>query len=292
MLLKKLASQKINISNKTSAIITIVFFIVIWIIFSLFPPQAVDWHYTFYPVSQNISEPYKIKSFINIPWTSLFLFPFRFIPENLSGVFNASLNVIIFGALIKNKGGSLLSLLLTYTSFPFLASIANGTIEWIPALGFLYPNAFGIILILTKPQSGLMVGVDWFNRQINKKLFIIMPVLCILISLIIWRNWPYDIWSNVNRPGMIVNNWSFFPWSIPIGLALIYYILKAKPKNSELLATLSTFCFIPYFAPHSLSISFTLISIYYPRGSIAIWLILWMYPIIHNLGFYSQLIGF
>jgi hypothetical protein len=102
----------------------------------------------------------------------------------------------------------------------------------------------------------------------------------VLASFLIWGNWLSKIEVNVQKIG--VSNWniSIFPWAIPIGLGLIFYMLKYKPANQELYGTLATLCIVPYFAPYSLTIFFALISVRHRRIAAIFWVLLWAYPII------------
>ena len=268
------------------ALIAVVFTLSFFL-FLVFPTASVDWHETFYPVSAVPLNPYIIKTFLNPPWLGIVLFPFHFFPENLAQSINTSLNLAIIGLLVVHKKGSLLSLFLTLTSFPLLSLLANGSIEWIPALGFFAQNEFGILLLLAKPQSGLLSGIDWFIHSKNKLFFFALPTVFIVGSFFTWGNWINKILLNINyvnkqSSGLSSWNISLFPWTIPIGIALVFYIFKTRDLHSELLGAIATYSLSPYLAPHSLTISFALLSAYYPRFSILIWFLLWLYPLLHG----------
>jgi len=263
-------------------ILIVLAFIVGIIIFYKFPAPAGDFNWTFYPVSQKPFQPYEIKSFNYPPWTSLFLFPLHFFPENLSQAINASLNLIIFSLVIIKRKGNTLSLFLTLTSFPFLSIIAQGYIEWIPALGFVIQDGWGLPMLLTKPQSGSLAALSWFLSTKNKKRFLLPVILTIILSFIVWGNWPIAMIASIKyftSKGYSFINPTFpiFPWAIPIGIGLLIYILKFRPKNGEILATLATFCLVPYFTPQSLLILFALLSVSYPRLAILVWASQWLF---------------
>jgi hypothetical protein len=257
--------------------------------FLMFPTASADWHGTFYPTSRVPLNPYVINTFFNPPWVGIILFPFHFFSENIAQALNSSLNLVIIGLLVTRKKGSWLSLFLTLTSFPLVALLANGSIEWVPALGFLAQNEFGILLLLAKPQSGLLSGIDWFIQSKNKLLFFAFPTIFIIGSFFIWGNWVHKMLLNihyVNEQPFGLSSWniSLFPWTIPIGLALVFYIFRTRTLHSELLGAIATYCFFPYSAPHSLTISFALLSASYPRFSILIWFLLWLFPVILHAG--------
>jgi len=283
--MKTMFIHEYSTTHKIIAVITVFFFVVVYFIF--FPPPASDYRYVFYPVSQNPLNPYNIKTFVNIPWTAFILYPLHFFSENLSTAINSSLNLVIIGLLVIKRKGDKLSLILTFTSFPFLALLANGSIEWIPAIGFLLQNRWGIPFILTKPQSGSLAIISWLT-PLNKKLNILIPAfLLIAVSFIIWGNWLMSLMSNVKymsdaKIGLFTVNIAPFPWAIPIGLGLIFYILKCNPRNGELLGALSTLCLVPYFVTQSMIIPFSLLSVSHRKLSIICWLSLWALAIITN----------
>jgi len=286
--------DKLSVSQKI--ILGAAFLVFFTVIFLIFPTPSVDWRDSFYPVSGNPLDPYAVRSFMNLPWAALLLYPLHFFSENTSLAINTSLNLVVFGALVKYKKGNLLSIFLTLTSFPFMALLANGGIEWIPAAGLFFQNGLGIFLLLTKPQSGLLAGMDWFLRSKNKVLLLVFPMLGILVSLVLWKDWPVKILANVyyvQNSQFKLSDWnmSLFPWSIPVGLGLVFYVIKRKPANGELLGIIATFCLVPYFAPHSLIILFALLSVSCPRGSIAVWFLLWLYPVMHNWSIFVRMLG-
>ncbi len=257
------------------------------VIFILFPPQALDWRYTFYPVSQIPLHPYSIRTFVNPPWTALILYPLHFFSENASSAINSSLNLVVFGLLVIKRKGDILSLFLTLTSYPFLLLLANGSIEWLPALGFILQNAWGLPLVLTKPQSGGVGTLAWF-LPVKKKIVFLAPVFITSIaSFIIWGNWFAAMMSNIHymndaKVGLFIVSIAPYPWAIPLGLGIIFYILKYKPDQSEILGSLSTFCLVPYFVPHSLTIFFALLSVSHRRVAILLWLLLWLPPMLRH----------
>ena len=216
--------------------------------------------------------------------------------SRLSLAINASLNMTIIGLLVVKRKGNILALVLTLTSFPFLSLLANGSIEWIPALGFIFQNQYGIPLLLTKPQSGIFSTLSWIQSAKHKGLFILPTVLITAVSFFVWKNWLEAILANIQymnnaKIGLFTVSVSPFPWGIPLGLGLIYYVLKYKPKNSELFGTLSTFFLVPYFVPHSLTILFALLSVSYRRIAIVSWLLLWLYPFLNHWGYFLHMLG-
>jgi len=274
-------------------ILIFIFFICGVGIFTLFSPAAMDWRSTFYPVSQIPFHPYQIKTFINLPWTALFLYPLHFFSENISAAINSSLNLVIIALLVIKRKGDLLSLVLTLTSFPFLGLLANGSIEWIPALCFIFQNSWGIPLLLAKPQSGFFAILAWFSPIKKKVLFLLPATLTIALSFIIYGNWLSKMIANIlyMKISLFTVSISPFPWAIPLGLGLIFLILKYKPKDSEILGALATFCLVPYFVAHSLTILYALLSVSHRRLAILVWFLLWAFAILSKWSIFIHIIG-
>jgi hypothetical protein len=267
---------------------TFIMFIAFVLLFSIFPPEGIDWIQCYYKVAQNPLHPYEIGLFINPPWIALLLFPFRFISENTSLAVNTTLNLMAIGLLVLTRKGSTLSLVLSLTSFPVLSAIANGNIEWIIALGFILKNEWGVPLLMLKPQVGILAILSWDSFKRKKMVLFLPACLTILLSFVIWGNWLSDITRNIDnlqniKDGLQSWNSSFFPWSIPMGVFLVYLIVKKNPANSEILGVFATLCIVPYFAIYSIGILYALISARYKRISILLWILLWLYPFTKHL---------
>lgn len=291
----KTKSSVFPIQNTPFILILLFIFIVFAIfvvIFYFFPPMGVDWHFTFFKVAQNPFRPYEIKFFVNPPWTALILSPLSFLSENFGRAINASLGLTMMGILVIKRGGGRLALLLALTSFPVLTAIADGTVEWIPAIGFLLENQWGLPFLLAKPQSGLLAFLAWAKTKTQLMKLILPSIIIILLSLVIWGNWPLKIWGNVHAMRLAntgLSSWDIapFPYAIPIGLFLIYLILKNKPRDSELLGILATICLVPYMAVGSLAVPFVLLSVSKRKFAILMWFILWVYAFVRNWAIFS-----
>ncbi len=273
-------------------------FILFTAVFYIFPPQAVDWHRVFYQVSLSPLHPYDIDLFINPPWTALILHPFSYFQENIALAVNSSLSLLVISLLVIKRGDDKLSLLLTLTSFPFISMIANGNIEWIPALGFILGNRWGIPLLMTKPQTGILAILAWQPPSIKNWLHLATPALSIsVISLAIWGNWPAAMLSNIqaiqaHQAGMSTWNVSLFPWSIPVGLGLLFALFKGKMSEAgrEILGVLATLCLVPYFSIYSITILFALVSASHKRIGVFLWILSWGILIGVNWDFISKLL--
>ncbi len=300
-MLDKLTSRQKLIGG---AAISFIFFV---IVFGLFAPPAVDWIDTFYPAARIPLHPYDIWSFINPPWAALILWPLGFLRQNWAQAVNAALNLVVVSLLVIKSKGDRIALVLTLTSFPFLALIANGSIEWMPALGFLLQNGWGIPFLLAKPQSGLLAGLVWFLKS-KKKIWFVLPGLAlVLASFLVWKNWIGALLANVQymqkiQRGLFTVSVSLWPWSIIPGVALLVYFLwtafrpqanredERLQRRQELVAVAASLCFSPYFVPHSVTIFFALLSGYKRSYAFAAWLLLWLYPLVTHWGTFLSIL--
>lgn len=270
----------------TKYVFLAIIFLAFVFLFSLVPPEGVDWRLGFYQVAKNPTRPYETGLFINPPWIALLLFPFRYFSQTTSLAINTSLNLMMIGLLVFERKGSPLSIFLALTSYPFMSMIANGNIEWVLALGFILQNKWSVPLLLLKPQVGFLSILSWDSFRRNGLLFFVPSIFVVLASFVIWGNWVPDMLANVrslqSTQGGMSWNVSLFPWSIPIGLLLVFLIVKYRPADSEILGILATLCLVPYFAVYSLGILYALISVSHKRIAVVLWFLLWLYPFLHH----------
>ena len=254
---------------------------VVLYLFVAFPPDALDWRYTFYEVAKAPLRLYDNTGITYLPWAALLLAPFKLLPYPLSLAVNSYLNLFLLALLVVKNGGRKLSLLLALTSFPMLSLIANGSVEWMPMIGFLIQGGWGVVFLLLKPQSGIFVAINWFKRTPNKIRFLAPTAVTVLASYVIWPGWPWKLIGifKIAKPIFDEVGYSPWPWAIPLGLFLLYLAWK---KSDDLLAIAGTLCLSPYFAAHSLTIAFGLLAARSRKWGIIAWFLLWLWPIVRN----------
>jgi hypothetical protein len=264
--------------------------------FYYFSPPSVDWKETFFPVSRDLLHPYRIRTYNYVPWGALLLSPFQFLSTRASTAVVAALNFLLPALLIIRRKGGLLPLALTLTCLPMLLAIFNGSLEWIPVLGFLLQNGWGLPLLLVKPQSGSLAMITWFIASKDRLKFLLPVGATLLLSFLVWGNWPAAWYGNIHyleteHIGFLTVNTAPWPWAIPIGVGLIIYLVLRKPADMEFLGALATACLVPYFFPHSLVILFALLSLSHRRIAVLVWVLLWIYPLVVNWSLLVQYIG-
>jgi len=234
----------------------------------------VDWRDTFYAAAQQPFSPYNVKSYNYFPWPALIISPLGLLPYMVSRVINSYLNIFLtLLVVLKYKGGKL-ALIITLTSIPFLSLIASSSIEWVVMLGILLANEFSPIFLLTKPQSCFFIVVIWFKNATSKFKFILPTTVVIILSFMIWKNWPLDFLGNIKNVQNVMEKTSFspWPWGIPVGFVLLYYGWK---KSDDLLAILSTWFLAPFFNLHSMTIGMAILAARKPKFAIVLSLVVY-----------------
>jgi hypothetical protein len=161
--------------------------------------------------------------FVNPPWTLLILLPFTLLPPNLSRglIFMVSLVCIIyFGWRMRARPISMAAMILSPT---IIGSLLAGNLDALILLGMFLPPAWGLLLLMIKPQIGLGVAIFYAivflrERKWGDLARALLPVmLAYLISA-----WLYPDWLKIILY-MPVNPWnrSIFPYGIPLALALL-----------------------------------------------------------------------
>lgn len=233
-------------------------------------PLGVDWEYTFSQVLPNWLDPYQIPTFANPPWVFLFL-PHSALPINWSNAINFLLNVSLLIVVAHHFGGNWRTYLLIFTN-PFFFDLARtNNVEWIVLWSLLLPPAYGLPLLLIKPQNFGAIALIWFKRHGWPML---LPTFLILsISFVIWGFWP----MRGSLPFSVAWNFSTWPLGIPLGL---YMLFRAYKEDNEFIAAAATPFLVPYIAPYSLVTLFALLGGKYKRETFFAYVAIWTYFVI------------
>lgn len=249
--------------------------LIIFLFYTFLPQVSSDWSRAFYPASKTPFEPYQVPIYNYPPWAALIFSPFGFLSLRLSQALNAFASLFFVSLLVVRSKGNFFSLLITLTSFPFVALLGNASVDWLVAAGVVFASIWTVPFVLAKPQDGFLVILIWFKRSTKKNMFILVSLLFVIATFLIWGEWPMQMLHKIQEiSGMRNANLSFFPWSIPFGLALFYYAWK---NDDELAAVGASLCIAPYFAPQSLIVGFAILSGRYRKIAIIIWLALWIH---------------
>ena len=219
------------------------------------PRQNSDWHNTFVPASLALlagKSPYSVESFYNPPWVVPFLVPFALLPGPVGGLLFRLALVAGFTVSAAALGASRLAVALVFLSSPVLASLVYANLDCVPLLGLLLPRPLGMLLLAVKPQIGLGVMVVWILQTWRRDAVPGVIQLCgpllglTALSMALFPPWPLQMAATPDLPW----NLSLWPYTLPLGVALIWIALRRGKLGWALVASP---LFSPYVAIHSSS---------------------------------------
>ncbi|RMG90158.1 MAG: hypothetical protein D6706_20100 [Chloroflexi bacterium] len=259
--------------KSTDNILAILFFIiavfVTIILLVKFYPPGVDWEVTYSQLS--LSDPYSVDSFMNPPFTVLFL-PHAWLPLRIGNAINLLLNIVVIFYAVHKMGGGWIALGLVFTSPVFFDLCRTNNIDWLPLLGLTIGPPLGPLLLICKPQS--LGGALLILVKRNWRVMLI-PAGAILLSFTLWGFWPEQVagLTPVNE----VFNFSVLPIGIPYG---IYLLWRAWHTDDEYLAAVSTPLLVPYITPYSLVSVLCVLASKYPKAANWFYFGIWAFTII------------
>jgi hypothetical protein len=211
-------------------------------------PPACDWQRFYVPATRALwrgESPYDPRyGFFNPPWVLLLLTPFA-VHEAVGRAALFVLALATIAAVVRRLGGTLLTALLVLASPPMLNLLWDGNIDWLALGGLLLPPRWGLFLVTIKPQVGLGIALWWAVEAWREEGWkgvwdLAWPVaLAFLGSLALFGPWPLRSTDPVLR----LWNTSLWPWSAPVGLALLGWGIRARNLRPALAAA-------PLLSPH------------------------------------------
>jgi hypothetical protein len=241
-------------------------------------PLGEDWRTAFYPAVQQFLSPYTIpkEKFVGFPHV-LFFLPHGFLPIELGNAVNFTLHLIVLTLLIRRYRGGWQAYAMTFTSFLFIDLARTNNVDWLPALAFLLPSRWGLVLLAAKPQILGGAALIWWKRTGFDWRFLVPTLAVFALSFVVWGWWL----PNVLRLGAGLTNtfWNFspFPLGVPIGVYLLY---RAYRTDDEVLAACATPFFATYFAPYSLAPLLALLACRYPRMAFYVYVSFWFFFVV------------
>jgi hypothetical protein len=189
--------------------------------------------------------PYTVPEVFSPPWTFIILGPFALLPPLASGIAVGLMSYLSAGYLAYRLGAKLETALLVMFSAPVFLSFQLSQVDWIVWLGLFMPPQIGLFFVLTKPQAGIGMAIYWLfeswrKGKIREVARVFAPVsIGYLLSFALFKYNPLDGAMLNNAP----HNTSFFPFSIIIGIILIYFSIRQRQKTFSLSAS-------PFFSPY------------------------------------------
>jgi hypothetical protein len=216
---------------------------------------GVDWICVFRPAVLDLFQgrsPYN-GLYFNPPWTLVLLSPVALLSPGLGASALAVLCMAVFLA-AAGRLGVKRSALVLFLLNPFTWTVARqGNLDWLIALGAVLPPQWGLFLVLTKPQAGIAIVVYWLVeawRQggIRRVARVFAPVtMAYAVSFLLYGLWVIPAkWIMVHPL-----NYSLWPVSIPIGLALLAAALRRREIQRAITAS-------PFLSPYVLTMTYAI----------------------------------
>lgn len=226
------------------------------------PGLGIDWRLTYGPAAQALlrgDNPFDPAisaqaPFFAAPWALLPLLPLTFLPVQTGRAVVMLGGLVAFAYAAWRLGAKPLAMGFFLLSPPVMHCLVNANIEWMVLLGFSMPPSVGLFFITTKPQTGFGVAIFWLVEAWRKGGWrevarVFAPVtVAYVVTFLLYGLWPLQM-GQVLAYGDKFNA-SLWPWSIPVGLALL--ALAILKRQAEYAMGAST-CLSPYALFHSWS---------------------------------------
>jgi hypothetical protein len=196
------------------------------------PSFGYDYTFTFYRAAGMVlggQNPYLIPTFNNPPWALLPLMPFALLPESVSTILYFVLNVFLYAFVAYKLRAKPLAFFAFMLSSPVIYGLYRLNIDALALAGFIMPAPIGLFFVLMKPQMGFAMALFWLVKAwksggLRTVATTFAPVvLAYALSFLLFGNWITNRQQELT--GAIWNT-SLWPWSIPIGLALLFFCLR------------------------------------------------------------------
>jgi hypothetical protein len=218
--------------------------------FASFLPTA-DWYGIFYPAARGIfsgHSPYEENGYIVAPWGVIPLIPFVLFPAvPAHGLFFVASALILFYIMWRLKAPPLAAaaFLISPTA---IGALLVGNLDPLTISGMLLAPVWGLFVLMIKPQIGAGVAIyylvdAWRTGRFWAVVRTLAPVaIALILAALLFPVWIDRIIHNPQNPW----NRSFFPYTVPLGLFLLWLSIRTRNPYFALAAT-------PFLAPyHSL----------------------------------------
>lgn len=250
--------EKSKIRQYGEILLFSVLFIALLPLLYLYLPIGLDWHNAYRPAALALLQgesPYTMsefgQAFYNAPWALLPFLPFAVMPFQVGRVGVFIMGLAGFALIAHKLKAPPLSLLIFLTSAAVIGCLNNGNLDWLPMLAFILPARWGLIFAAMKPQIGMGVAIYWlFESYRDGGMRSVFRTFAPVTVLLLLSFWLYGFWflqfsSLVSDP----NNMSLFPYSVPIGLYLLWTSIKSRDMRPAMASS-------PLLAPYVTQFSY------------------------------------
>ena len=214
-------------------------------------------------------------------WTYIFLTPFAILPFWAGRLLLLLVSYLTFAFTATKMGANKFQLVLFLLSRPVIGGLFEGNIDFLVTLGIWMPPQIGLFFVLMKPQIGFCIAIYWLYMAwkqggLQQVITTFAPVtLAYLLSFILYGLWFLQLQAMPHNPA----NGSTIPFTIPLGLVILYAALKQQDKR---LSALSTPLITPYITHYNYSI-FLLSLFNRPILFLITWIALWIPAVVKAL---------
>jgi hypothetical protein len=169
------------------------------------------------------------------PWATLILMPLRyFTPRDATALIN-SLSVVLIALLIKRFDGNVLFTVPVILSPIGYRLITTGQTDVIVLASIFLPAGFDLLLFW-KPQ--VIAHAFWVRGLEKPKIYFVSGIVLLVVSYFFWGLWPRAI-LEFGQTQLIDGWWNFslWPYSIPVGLLMVYLSIKKKDVGYGVIAS-------------------------------------------------------
>jgi hypothetical protein len=219
-------------------------------------PYGIDWD-VYRPAVQAVltgTSPYRIPLFWNAPWILIPLLPYALLPAEIGRALLLFTGLTAYYVFAKRMGAHPLAAVAFVLSFFSLLCLKNSNVDWLILLGLLLPPKVGLFFMLAKPQMGIGVAIWWLVEAwreggMRRAVSIVWPVtLAFGLSFVVFGLWPLTMLRAPTYSNSLAFNASLFPYSVPIGLALLIASIR---RRNVTLALVAAPCFSPHVVLHT-----------------------------------------
>lgn len=169
------------------------------------------------------------------PWATLILMPLRFFsPRDATAIVNG-FSVVLIALVIKRFSGNILFTIPVMLSPIGYRLITTGQTDAIILASIFLPAGFDLLLFW-KPQ--VIAHAFWVRGVEKPKIYFVSGIVLFAVSLLFWGLWPWAIFQ-FGKTKLIGGWWNFslWPYSIPIGLLMVYLSIKKKDVGYGIIAS-------------------------------------------------------
>ncbi len=211
--------------------------------------SGVDWWLAYYPAGNLLvhgSNPYQIPNFHNPAWALLPLLPFVLMGKTAGGIAVFFVNLFSFAFIAFRLGAKLPAVLMLVLSPFMFYALYFDNIDWLVLWGFILPPPIGLLFVMLKPQVGIAVALYWVYAAWRdggwRRLVVLFAPLAgaLAANFVIFGGWLRPTSDQLTYGPY---NQSVFPWSVPIGLLLLYLSIRYRRRNISISAS-------PFLSPY------------------------------------------